>query len=105
MLHNTYYLVFLGIYYNQSVWYKITNKTSYGLLLGGMGAFITIIGNVILIPTLGYLGSAIATLVCYFSMSKKLHLKELKIQKRYPNLLVIFFQEMARKSVQKTLES
>ena len=60
--------VFLGIYYNQSIWYKITDKTKYGLLISIIGAAITISLNYLLIPIIGYLGSAITTLTCYLSM-------------------------------------
>lgn len=58
----------LGIYYNLSVWYKINNLTKYGALISLIGVFITIVLNFVLIPIIGYLGSAIATLVCYFTM-------------------------------------
>ena len=61
--------MFLGIYYNLTVWYKMTDKTSYGTLISIIGASITIALNFILIPLIGYLGSAIATLICYFTMT------------------------------------
>ncbi len=61
--------LFLGIYYNLSIWYKLTEKTKYGAYLSIFGAIITLILNVVLIPIIGFVGSAIATLVCYFSMS------------------------------------
>ncbi len=60
--------VFLGIYYNQSIWYKITDKTNYGLIISLIGAVVTISLNYFLIPQIGFLGSAIATLTCYFAM-------------------------------------
>ncbi|NQT77868.1 MAG: polysaccharide biosynthesis C-terminal domain-containing protein [Bacteroidetes bacterium] len=58
----------LGIFYNLSVWYKLTDKTRYGALIAFIGAFITIVLNVILIPRYGYTGAAWAHLACYFSM-------------------------------------
>jgi len=58
----------LGIYYNQSIWYKLSGKTMWGAYLGLFGAAITIGLNYLWIPTLGYVGSAWATLICYFSM-------------------------------------
>jgi O-antigen/teichoic acid export membrane protein len=61
--------LFLGIYYNLSVWFKITDKTHFSLIFGLVGASITIVGNLILIPVLGYMGSAVVTLCCYFVMS------------------------------------
>jgi O-antigen/teichoic acid export membrane protein len=60
--------IFLGIYYNQSVWYKLTDRTSFGAGLAIFGAVITIVLNLMFIPKYGYLASAWATLVCYGSM-------------------------------------
>lgn len=57
--------VFLGIYYNLTVWYKLTNKTIYGAFITLGGAVITIVFNYISIPYLGYWGSAWTTLLCY----------------------------------------
>jgi O-antigen/teichoic acid export membrane protein len=61
--------LFLGVYYNLSIWFKATDKTNFGTLLGFFGAGITIIGNFLFIPYFGYVGSALATLLCYFSMT------------------------------------
>ncbi len=58
----------LGIYYNLSIWYKLTDKTRIGAIIAVIGASITILLNVLLIPSIGYLGSAWATLICYASM-------------------------------------
>ncbi len=58
----------LGIYYNQSIWYKLSGKTKYGAYIGILGAFITVLLNYIWIPVFGYVGSAWATLICYSSM-------------------------------------
>jgi O-antigen/teichoic acid export membrane protein len=60
--------IFLGIYYNLSIWYKLSNQTKYGAYIAIFGAVVTIIANLLLIPVLGYTGSAWATLICYFSM-------------------------------------
>lgn len=59
---------FLGIYHNLSVWYKVTDKTRYGALISVVGAIITIGINFIFIPKIGYLASAIATLLAYGTM-------------------------------------
>ena len=61
--------LFLGIYYNLSIWYKLTEKTKYGAYLSIFGATITLALNFILIPIIGFVGSAWATLICYFSMT------------------------------------
>ena len=59
--------LFLGIFYNLSVWYKINNLTKFGAYLSIFGAVITIVLNIILIPKIGYMGAAWATFFCYFS--------------------------------------
>jgi O-antigen/teichoic acid export membrane protein len=61
--------LFLGVYYNLTVWFKLTDKTHFGTYISFGGAAITIVFNLLLIPVLGYMGSAIATLLCYFSMA------------------------------------
>ena len=58
----------LGVYYNFSVWFKITDKTYFGTLITLIGVAITIAGNYFLIPVAGYVGSSWATLICYFVM-------------------------------------
>ena len=58
----------LGVFYNLSIWYKLTNQTRFGAYLTGLGAVITLVLNFWLIPKIGYLGSAYATLVCYAIM-------------------------------------
>lgn len=60
--------IFLGIYYNLSIWYKLTNKNMLGALITFGGAAITILLNIILIPRFHYLGAAIATFCCYLFM-------------------------------------
>ncbi len=60
--------LFLGIFINQSIWYKLSGKTIYGALLTFLGAAITIGLNLWWIPIWGYIGSAWATLICYASM-------------------------------------
>ncbi|MGO2102221.1 MAG: lipopolysaccharide biosynthesis protein [Psychroflexus halocasei] len=58
----------LGIYHNLSVWYKITDRTKFGAYISGFGALLTLVVNLVLIPIIGYYGSAIATLLAYASM-------------------------------------
>ncbi|HTG66462.1 MAG TPA: oligosaccharide flippase family protein [Flavobacterium sp.] len=59
---------FLGIYTNLSVWYKLIDKTYIGAYISIVGAIITLVLNFLLIPTMSYYGSAIATLAAYGSM-------------------------------------
>ena len=60
--------IFLGIYYNLSIWYKLSNKTIYGAWVTLIGTTITIIINYIFIPKYGFTACAWATLICYGSM-------------------------------------
>lgn len=61
--------VFLGVYYNQSIWYKLTDKTYFGTIIAIFGALLTITLNFVFIPYFGFWACAAVTLVCYFSMS------------------------------------
>lgn len=58
----------LGIFYNLSMWYKLTGKTSFGAWFAIAGAIITIVLNLILVPRMGYMGAAWTTLICYAFM-------------------------------------
>ena len=60
--------VFLGIYYNQSIWYKLADKTRFGAYIAIGGAIVTLAMNVTLIPIIGYTGSAWATFTVYLLM-------------------------------------
>jgi O-antigen/teichoic acid export membrane protein len=60
--------LFLGIYNNLSIWYKLTDKTKYGMYFSIIGAILTIVLNLWLIPKIGFIGSAWATLVSYGTM-------------------------------------
>jgi O-antigen/teichoic acid export membrane protein len=57
--------VFLGIYYNQSIWYKLSGQTKFGAYIAIGGAFLTIIINVVFIPAFGFWASAWATMIVY----------------------------------------
>jgi len=59
---------FLGIYYNLSVWYKVKDLTRYAAIMALTGALVTIVLNWTLVPKIGYMGAAWATLACYTSM-------------------------------------
>lgn len=61
--------LFLGVYYNLSVWFKLTDRTQFGTLLTVLGLGLTVLGNVLLIPVLGYLGCALTFLFSCFVMT------------------------------------
>lgn len=60
--------LFLGVYYNLSVWFKLTDKTYFGTLITVGGAALTIALNYVLIPVAGYYGSSIAAALVYGAM-------------------------------------
>lgn len=60
--------MFLGIYYNLSIWYKLSNKTMAGAWITIIGAVITLGINYVFIPTYSYMACAWATFFCYGSM-------------------------------------
>ncbi len=73
--------MFLGIYYNLSIWYKLTHKTISGAYITLIGAAITLLINFIFIPYFGYMACAWATFFCYGSM---MVISYLWGQKAYP---------------------
>lgn len=60
--------VLLGVYMNLTVWYKLSDQTRYALYISGAGATITIIFNLLFIPTYSYLGAALSTTAAYLVM-------------------------------------
>lgn len=57
--------IFSGIYYNHSIWFKLSDKTVYAIYIASIGAFATIILNVLFVPTYSYYASAVATTISY----------------------------------------
>lgn len=60
--------IFLGIYVNLSIWYKLTDRTWLGAGVAVVGAGVTIGLLVWWVPLMGYRGAAWATLACYVVM-------------------------------------
>lgn len=58
----------LGLYYNLSIWYKLSGHTKMGAAVAGIGAVITIVGNYYGIPHYGFTASAVTTFIAYASM-------------------------------------
>lgn len=73
--------IFLGIYYNLSIWYKLKEKNLTGAWITVGGAVITILFNWFFVPVLGYIACAIATILCYGFM---MVISYLLGQKYYP---------------------
>ncbi len=58
----------IGVYYNLSIWYRLTGQTKWGAWIAIVGAILTLGLNFWLIPIMGYMGAAWTTLICYASM-------------------------------------
>lgn len=73
--------LFYGIFFNISIWYKLRNKTWYGIYYTFAGAALTVTLYFLLIPKIGYYGAAIARLACYIFM---VYICYLGTKKYYP---------------------
>ena len=60
--------LFQGVFFNLSLWYKLTDKTMYGAWISIVGSVITIAINIIFVPVFSYMASAWASFACYFVM-------------------------------------
>ena len=60
--------LFLGLYVNLSMWYKLSGQTMFGVWFSVIGALITIVLNIVFIPYYGYMASAWTTLIAYLVM-------------------------------------
>lgn len=58
-----------GIYINISIWFKLKDKTIYGLLFTIIGAVVALAGNYFLLPVIGLIGSAISIILSYLAMT------------------------------------
>ena len=71
--------MFMGVYFNLSFWYKLTDETKWGAYFSLTACTIVILMNVFLIPVYGYMacawagftGYAVAMLLSYFVGQKK----------------------------------
>jgi len=59
---------FFGIFFNLSLWYKLTDRTAYGMWFSLLGLAVTVALNVLLVPRYGYMGCAWASFACYGTM-------------------------------------
>ena len=46
--------IFMGVYFNLSFWYKLTDQTWWGAIISAVGASVMIAFNVLLVPEIGY---------------------------------------------------
>ena len=57
--------LFFGVFFNLSLWYKLTDRTIWGTWLSLLGLAVTVALTVLLVPRYGYIGCAWAALGCY----------------------------------------
>jgi O-antigen/teichoic acid export membrane protein len=60
--------IFQGVFFNLSLWYKLTDKTMYGAWFSVVGVIITLAINIVFVPIFSYMASAWAAFACYFVM-------------------------------------
>jgi len=59
----------LGIYFNLSIWFKLTDHTGYSFWITLTGALVSIVVIFGLVPVWGFMGAALSTLACYLVMT------------------------------------
>lgn len=72
---------FFGIFFNLSLWYKLTDKTIWGTWFSLGGLAVTLAINIIFVPHFGYMACAWAAFCCYGLMMTASYLIG---QKKYP---------------------
>lgn len=61
--------LFFGVYFNLSIWFKLTDKTIYGAYFSIIGTILIVGINIVFVPIFGIIASAWANLACYLGMS------------------------------------
>ena len=56
---------FFGVFFNLSLWYKLTDRTIWGTYFSLIGLVVTLLLNYLLVPAIGYMGCAWAAFTCY----------------------------------------
>lgn len=90
--------LFSGIFFNLSLWYKLTDKTIWGTWFALFGLAVTLVINVMFVPTYGYIACAWAALACYGSMMAASYLvgrKKYPINYNLPRIGLYFVIAMA----------
>lgn len=73
--------LFSGVFFNLSLWYKLTDRTHWGVWFSLIGLIIIVALNLTLVPHFGYVACAWAAFACYLVM---MLLSWLVGQKYYP---------------------
>jgi len=92
--------LFMGIYFNLSFWYKLTDQTHYGAWFSLTGCTVIVLLNILLVPIYGYMacawagvaGYGLCMLLSYFIGQKKYPIRyDLRCIGRYTSLAVILY--------------
>lgn len=89
---------FFGIFFNLSLWYKLTDRTQWGMWFSLTGLVVTLMMNLLLVPVMGYMGCAVAAFVCYGVMMVASYVvgrMKFPIGYNVPRLAGYFFLAMA----------
>jgi O-antigen/teichoic acid export membrane protein len=88
--------LFLGLYYNISIWYKLSDNTKYGALISVIGVIIFFIFNIVFLSQFGYVVTAWATVLTYgsmvfiaYSLGQKIYPIPYPIKKILTNVIII----------------
>ena len=60
--------LFSGVFFNLSLWYKLTDKTQWGVYFSLIGLVVIVTGNVAFVPHFGYMACAWSAFACFFAM-------------------------------------
>ena len=71
--------IFMGVYFNLSFWYKLSDQPHWGAIMSAIGAAVMILVNVLLVPRIGFwacawggfAGYGVAMLLSFFIGQKK----------------------------------
>ena len=92
--------IFMGIYFNLSFWYKLTDKTHYGAWFSLAGCIVIVLINTLLVPQYGYMacawagvaGYGVCMLLSYFIGQQKYPIHyDLRSIGRYASLAAILY--------------
>ncbi|HZK03568.1 MAG TPA: polysaccharide biosynthesis C-terminal domain-containing protein [Bacteroidaceae bacterium] len=71
--------IFMGVYFNLSFWYKLSDETWWGAIISGIGCIVLFAVNILFVPKYGYMASAwggfagygVCMILSYFIGQKK----------------------------------
>lgn len=58
--------IFQGIFFNLSIWYKLTDKNHYGAWFSAIGTVVILLGNIIFVPKYSYWASVWSSFAGFF---------------------------------------